>query len=516
MDTNGNDKSLNGKAVAGAVDVCRQRHCGSVLSDPLGFAEFDGGRAWHRNSIAEPAEAEMFTRPKSGGGTRLEVVPDFGTSIALQLVAERVREQEPQQAYESWWSTVPLWIRHALVEGMTVIVADVDNYFESIPASGITRALACLGLDEANVEIASRAIREVNAVPDRTGATRIGLPVSHDELVWLIADAVLRPVDDRLSAERVVARHVRWVDDFFVAVHADAVDDALASLRAALAVEGLRLNENKTRVLDSLPDYERKAMTYEHRLVTSLAMVASRGELSGSQQLAFRKLVEGERLATPEHARLWKRTYALAQRQRSPALVSAAFEDLGRYPNAAAQISSYLRSLNWPSGTATRAVDWIACAPTDSQAIALLRALLSAAKPLANAALTGLKEVAKSAAGCMHPYTRVLVHACLTLGQRGVDAGAAQLLLPLASSRHSSLARRIAIELLWLVPEHRAALAELVRRDASRTVRGLAMLPAITGQEVDGGVPADDERATGDLWHGAGSEVKLIWMQARR
>ena len=501
-------------AVAAAVEVCRQNYCRGVLSDPLSYAEYDSNTDWYDNNSSRTPETETYTRPKPGGGTRIEVAPDFHTSVRLQVVAGQVAEAKPPRAYEQAQETVSMWIRHALVEGMTVVVADVEDYFESIPPSRIKRALHCLGLDEANIEIALQAIHRINAVPDGEGATRKGLPVSRDDLVWLIADAVLRPIDDHLSAQPVVSRHIRQVDDFFIAAYSDDVRGALESLSEALAAEGLRLNESKTRVFDDLPEYERYAMTYEHRLLTSLAMVSHRTELASSQQRAFEDLIEAERLGTREHARVWKRTYALAEGLGSAALVPAALEDLRRYPTAAVRIASYLRSLNWPSGTAAGAIEGIAHAPTDSQAIALLRALLSAEQALSVSVVEGLRKVAESMADRMHPYTSVLLHACLMLGQPRPDRQASEALLALASRGRSPLARRIAIELLWLIPQNRGDLVKLILRDTNPTVRGLSLLPAIAGAGLDQAEARGDERVTDPSWHGLGSEIRSTWMNA--
>ncbi|MYA60131.1 MAG: hypothetical protein F4X40_06190 [Chloroflexi bacterium] len=276
------------------------------------------------------------------------------------------------------------------------------------------------------------------------------------------------------------------------------------------------MNQKKTKVFDSLRGYEREAMTFEHRLVTSLAMVVSRGQLSTSQQRAFQEFVERERSATPEGARLWKRTYALAERMRSPALVPAAFDDLARYPTAGGRISSYLRSLNWPSGTADRAVKRIRNAPTDSEAIALMRALVSANQPFGNAVISGLREVAKSSAASIHPYVRVLAHAYLILGHGKVDADTAKSLLELARCRRSSLARRVAIELLWLIPEQRSAAAKLIQKDPSLTVRGLAFLPAMTRQEMEWGQQTEDGQMTDDPWRSIGAQLRLNWMNVHQ
>ena len=70
----------------------------------------------------------------------------------------------------------------------------------------------------------------------------------------------------------------------------------------------------------------------------------------------------------------------------------------------------------------------------------MLRALLSSEEPLARAAVTALREVSESAVIRIHPYTRVLLHACLMLRQQNEDCGAAEWLLPLSSTTRSPLA----------------------------------------------------------------------------
>ena len=499
--------------VADAINVCRERRAASVLSDPLGHAEVEADSVEYRVDTPLRAEVDLLTRPKPGGGTRIEVVPDFMTAVHFQMIADRVGEDDLQQAYGSWWETVPMWIRLALVEGLSVVVADVENYFASIPTSTIERALHLLELDERNIETTLQTIRDINDVAHREGGTRAGLPVTNHKLLWLIADAALRPVDDHLSRDPFVVRHIRLVDDFFLAVDSNDVDRALDSLSASLDTEGFRLNERKTRVLDSLVDYERQALTSEHRVVTSLAMIRSRSDLSASQQRAFAELVETNRSGTPEHAQLWKRVYALAERLRSPALVQQAFDDLGRYPTAERQIASYLRELNWPCGTAAQAAAQLAKAPTDSQTIVLLRALLSTPANLETSTVSALRR-ASEAADRMHPYATVLLHACLMLRQpKQAGLSGAQSLLSLAIESRSALARRIAIELLWLMPENRPPLEEVMSRDTSPTVRGLLTLLAIARSEprcaawLAGSQPVDRS------WGSLGTAVQRTWLR---
>ena len=507
---------LNSPCIASAIETCRRRRAAGVLSDPLGFAEYgsDSGDSVFRMNIR--TEAEMITRPKPVGGTRVEVVPDFITSIRLQCVAEQVANRKQPQPYDYWWETVPLWIQHALVEGMTVIVADIDNYFPAITESQIKQALMRLGLNQEGIDVALSAFHAINELPDEKGRKRTGLPIADEELIWLIADDVLRPVDDCLSNEPVVVRHIRWIDDFFVAVDSDNVDPAMVFLSEVLEKAGLRLNQHKTKILDTLIGFERHAMTSEHRLVSNLAMIASKVPLSASQQSAFERLMDAERSLTPGHVRLWKRIYSLAERLRCPALVPEAISDLRRYPTAEKQISSYLRALNWPCGTAVQAVEQVASAPTDSQTIVLLRALLGTQESLSRTALRTLREVSESTVKQMHPYSTALLQACLMMGEAKTEwPKLVQQIISLARNSQSPFARRIAFELLWLMPEHRDFFAVAVKGDTSPTVWGLASLPAIDSTKTGPSAIVAHEWRCDPSWGRLGSEVNRTWMRER-
>ena len=494
-----------------AIEVCRQRWAKSLLADPLGYAEFDGESGARNFATSSPVELESITLPKQGGGTRLEVVPDFVTSVALQVIAEQMDERDlalphsvsasqlwlkcmEGQLYELWSDTVPMWIRHMLVGGKTVVVADVQDYFASIPICRIEFALRDAQLEEEIIERTLHTIGDINSIPDHLGKTRSGLPVTQDSLFWIIADLVLGPVDEQLVREPAIAGHLRWVDDFFIAVDSGAVEGALMALSTALEPIGLRINEGKTRVMSSLVAFERQVLTYEHRMVTSLMMASSRGPLSRSQGDAFKKLVETDRGQSMEHARLWKRIYTLASHLHSSVLATQAIDDLTRFPTAEKEISSYLRILNWPSGTGIQAVKQIARAVTDSESICLLHALLSADQPPDVSTRNALKDMSYSACGNLHPYALVLLHACLMAQQPKHERSAiAKQIFPLLTDSRSPMARRIAIEFMWLIPEHRRLLVELTAKDTSHTVRGLAALPAMAdGKSQHAYPPADN------------------------
>ena len=518
--------------VLAAIEVCRERRTNSLLADPLAFPEFDNQSTVYHFDEARPVEVEFVTRPKQSGGTRLEIVPDFGTSVRLQVIAQRLAERElslPHSVsataidsnfthlhpYDLWWEPISTWIRHRLVEGKTVIVADIQNYFASLPISTIEYALRRVQLDEQSIETTLRTICDINLSQDQSGATRSGLPVSQDNLFWLIADLVLRPVDDRLSQDPLVAGHIRWVDDFFIAVDSDAADSALIALSTILEAMGLRLNESKTQILTSIVAFERQALTYEHRIVTSLTMIGSHGPLSRSQHDAFTRLVEMDRVQSVEHARLWKRIYTLAAHLRSSTLATEAIDDLGRFPTAEKQISKYLRILNWPAGTTMQAVNQLIRAPTDSQAISLLNAFLLSRAPIGDTAFSALKDISVSSKVSLHPYAVVQLHACLMSQQTNDRVAIARQIQSFVTDSNSPVARRFAIELLWLVPETRRIAAELISRDKSYTVRGLSVLSAIAERKSGSAVSlADNQSQTSILLSSPiGSELQHAFLR---
>lgn len=483
-----------------ALAECEQRWAQGLFIDPLGFPQFHDTPHTVNAQNAPPVEAELVTRPKTGGGTRLEVVPDCVTSLRLQVVARRLRDrilpspysvlsaQSPgSQQYALWSDTIPLWIRHMLVDGKTVLVADIEGYFGSVSPSLIESALNCAGLDDAIIGGVSDTIQAINSIPDHTGATRRGIPVSQDDLFWYVADLVLRPVDKRLAQHAGIAGHLRWVDDFFIAVDDTAtVAHALRALSAALDPMGLHLNPAKTRVLDSLPQYDRESLAQQHRTVNSLTLTSERAPLSPSQYQVFASLTEMDRIQSTEHGRLWKRIYALATRLHSSALVSEAVNDLTFFPTAEAQISSYLEAVHWPSGTFTEAARLLLRpSTTDTQAINLLQALLASPPPVEAHALCALRDLAGSSPDNHHPYTLSLANACLVDLVPTEQYAATTWLFSLATNPTSPRARRLAIQLLWLMPEHREILARQIAKDTSHAVRSLADLPAVTSSRGD-------------------------------
>ena len=486
--------------VLAAIAVCRERRDSSLLADPLAFPEFDDSSAENHFGDCRPVEVEFVTRPKQSGGTRLELVPDFATSVRLQVLAQRLAKRAPSlpqsisalaldpkyihlHPYELWWEHISTWIRHRLVEGKTVIMADIRNYFSSIKLSSIEDSLREARLTEQDISVIIQTIGEINSIKDQHGATRRGVPISQDNLFWFIADLVLRPVDEQLSQDENIAGYIRWVDDFFIAIDPDSANYALGALSAALEIIGFELNDKKTRKVQSIDGFERYALTFEHRMVTSLMMSIAHGGLVSSQQDAFKRLVETDRVCSIEHARLWKRIYVLATKLRSSALEKEAFNDLERFPTIEKQALTYLHTLRWPHDTALQAVNQLAQARTDSLVITSLKALLLSILSKQEIDIPVLHGISASTKIPLHPYARVLLHACLVFQSANNRPAVARQMLSSVVDSPSPIARRLALELLWLIPGTRHLAQEHACRDKSYTVRGLS-IPFALGADI--------------------------------
>ena len=502
--------------IQAALATCRQRWMHGVRMDPLGYPEFDDPSLGSQLHASTPVEVEFTTRAKASGAVRLEVALDCVTSIQLELVAQQLRdrlgdvaarsgsrESNASKPYEQWSETIPTWIRRMLVDGKTIVVADIRDYFPSIRAPLVERALVDAGLCEQDVAWVTDTIRDINAVPDDTGETRSGLPVAEDDLFWQIADLILQPVDRLLTRNDAVAGHFRWVDDFYIAVEQDMVRQVLGCLSTAVEAMGLKLNEGKTRVIDDIAAFDRDSLTAEHRIVTSLMMTSSsRSPLSRSQTDAFTRLTERDRVPTPDDARLWKRVYALATRIRSPSLARSAIDDLTLFPTVTAQVSSYLSTIGWPSASATDAARQLAHRGiADTQAISLVQGFLDTQAAVQGEPFYALAGIAMAPPSSLHPYALALVNTCLVTWSEDHLALVRPGLWALAANDRSPMARRVAIQLLWREHDNRAKLAERIARDPSYAVRDLAFLPhmppvcanranAITGALLPSRLPA--------------------------
>ena len=452
-----------------AFSTCREKSESGLLFDPFPFSESDERATRNQCTDHLPLEVDFVTRPKQSGGTRLELVLDFATSVHLQVLAQRLAKKalplpqsisalalDPGYAhlhpYELWRENISTWVRHRLVEGKSVILADIRNYFTSIEMINIENSLRKSEFSEQDIKITLKTIEQINSIRNKDGVTRRGIPVTQDNLFWLLADLILHKVDEQLAQEPNIAGYIRWVDDFFIAVEPRSTNAVLEALSTALAPLGLVLNQKKTRTIDSLAEFEKYALTFEHGIVTSLMMSAINGPLSGSQLDAFSQLVEADRIPSIEHARLWKRIYVLAAKLQSPALVHDAFIDLDIFPTIDKQILMYLHAVDWPYDTALRAINRLVQAPTDSQSITILKALLLAILSKREVDATALQALARSRNSELHPYAQVLLQACFMFLYSDSQVITARRTMSSMSDSPSPLARRLALKLLCLIP----------------------------------------------------------------
>ena len=202
-------------------------------------------------------------------------------------------------------------------------------------------------------------------------------------------------------------------------------------------------------------------------------MTAIHGPLSGSQLDAFTKLVESERVHSIEHARLWKRIYVLAAKLRSPTLAHEAFTDLNIYPMIEKQVLMYLHTVDWPHDTVLRATNQLVRAPTDSQAITILKALLLAILSKREIDISALQALATSNQPALHPYALVLLQACLVVQCSRNQTTVARQLLSSTRDLSSPLACRLTLKLLWCIPETRKLARDCVLVEDDYTVSAL-------------------------------------------
>jgi hypothetical protein len=200
-----------------------------------------------------------FVRVRRAGGERRLVLLDPRTrasylglvarsagaveaSLSDAVVANRLRAwsvDPPELCLRPWRTERRIFA--ARLTSLTrradaVAFADVRCCFASISPDRVGATLRGLGV-EASGEL-ERFLRGLE--PDGV----LGLPVGPEPSA-VLANAVLGSVDRAL--ERAGVPHLRWVDDVVLAT--DDPTAALEVLRSSLEEIGLRLNDDKTRVL---------------------------------------------------------------------------------------------------------------------------------------------------------------------------------------------------------------------------------------------------------------------------
>lgn len=476
-----------------AWSTCQAERERWLISDPLRYAEFELTGVPPTVSQAEPhaVEVESLTKPKQSGGVRLEVFLDVRSATFLQAVANRLGEGDlglehslsaplfglrlkQENPYELWSASVLTWIRRELSFGRAVVMVDLVDYFGSVKPTQIELALRAAGLGGELLEHTRRMLEAISLAPDLSGQIRSGLPISPEELYWLVADLVLAPIDAAIEGAPSIRSHARWVDDFLLAVEPRHIDAGVQEMETVLEDHGFRLNRAKTRVFGSREEFDREFLTKDHEILSELFVAQATGRLTDLQKEAFADVVERQEGSGPQAARLVKRMYGLARVIDWPLLVPRARLDLERFPTTELQILSYLGQFGWPEGTEGVVLDSITSPRTDSRALSGLRAVLDSASPIGVDLRHKLRNLVHDGSQRAHPFAVALAFACLA-GEARPDTllTDGRALMKRAPDLRSATARRVAFELFCLVPQLRKTVRERIGQDPSPTVRGL-------------------------------------------
>jgi hypothetical protein len=198
-----------------------------------------GGVRWLVR-LDEPAAAEYARRVAA-------VAPLVDAGLSASVVANRIvaTSLEPPCVHLEPWRVARARFRRrvqALSVGASAVLAtDVRACYPSITAEvvqGSLHRLACPASDIAAIGEALGAFADAGVR---------GLPIGPEPSA-VLANAVLMAADRALETSGFP--YVRWVDDVlvFLGDERDA-QHALSALRAGIAVVGLRLAEEKTRVV---------------------------------------------------------------------------------------------------------------------------------------------------------------------------------------------------------------------------------------------------------------------------
>jgi hypothetical protein len=206
-------------------------------------------------SGASPGEGPLFQRlevPKADGGSMKIRVLHPGWHAALHRSVSGLKDKidaalhpgvfgyrrgaDSTADYSSEWLAFSSHTAKRSQEARWVVLADVASFFPSLSWIRVAESLS--EIDSS----ATRPLLEVAAEMERRG---LDYPPSGYADARLLANAVLNLVDQRIEVPIA-----RWVDDYRLFVPPD-VDpmQALGTLRSALEDVGLKLNEDKTKVV---------------------------------------------------------------------------------------------------------------------------------------------------------------------------------------------------------------------------------------------------------------------------
>jgi hypothetical protein len=96
-------------------------------------------------------------------------------SLSARLFSLHFTQENP---YDVWAASVPSWIRGELDNGLTVIIADIRNYFGSVVAQQIEAALQRGALENKVIDEILLLLGKLNSFPSPDNTS---LPVQHPQ-----------------------------------------------------------------------------------------------------------------------------------------------------------------------------------------------------------------------------------------------------------------------------------------------------------------------------------------------
>jgi len=309
-------------------------------------------------------DVDLITKPKHSGDVRTERLLDIFTGTLLQVVADALMDAPRQprldfpfttvprkapHSYESWAKALAGWLQQRLSTGCAVLIVDIADFFPSISPEQIHQAVTGAGLSADVGDAVLVIFDRINQSPSNNSRCGKGLPIIADDIVWIIADLVLRPFDKEAIQEPFVSNYARWVDDCFIACDATRTTEVLQGISDLAKHYGFSFNPAKTRILSSFHELDRAMLRREHDLLTDLLAIASGGGATDIDLVKFLPQLTARLVAgRADDTRLVKRMYSLASVTGSIEMLSRAANDLTDYPAAERQILSYLSRLGWP------------------------------------------------------------------------------------------------------------------------------------------------------------------------
>lgn len=225
-----------------------------------------------------PQAPEVIRLEKRDGISRRILLPSPGDALVLQTLVEvfepTIKERQPtRNAYYSrshdgpqveeingefgytWWQLWPEFQKRLFQFSQDkpyIVVADIANYFDSIPLSSLRNLLSSMGqFSEELLDFLFYMLEAFTWRPHYMPMSGVGLPQVDFDAPRLLAHAYLYKADEELRSA-VGDNFVRWMDDIDIGV--DSPNEGrrvLGRIEYLLNSNGLRLNSGKTKILDA-------------------------------------------------------------------------------------------------------------------------------------------------------------------------------------------------------------------------------------------------------------------------